>query len=233
MTSFAKNATVVLVHGAWADGSSWSKVIAPLVRSGLKVVCAPLPLTNLGADIEAVATVVEKASGPVILVGHAYAGAVISAVDMEQVVSLVFVAALAPDEGETVAAVFSRDEKHANAPELAPDSRGLIWMPDVGFEKAFAQNATDQEKLISAAIQRPISVACIQEPVSKPTWKKKPSWFFVAEEDQMINPLTQRFMAERMGAQVRTYEVDHTPSITAPESVIEVILEAARSTLSV
>ena len=233
MTSLAKDATVVLVHGAWADGSSWSKVIAPLVRAGLNVVCAPLPLTSLGADIEAVAAVVEKAKGPVILVGHAYAGAVISAVDREQVRSLVFVAALAPDEGETVAAVFYRGEKHADAPELAPDSRGLIWMPDVGFEKAFAQNATEQEKLISAAVQRPISVACIQEPVSKPTWKKKPSWYLVAEEDRMINPSTQRFMAERMGAQVRAYQVDHTPSITAPEPVVEVILEAARSTVSV
>jgi pimeloyl-ACP methyl ester carboxylesterase len=231
MSSHAREASVVLVHGAWADGSSWSKVVAPLQQAGLNVICAPIPLTSLAQDAEVVNAVIERTAGPVMLVGHAYAGAVIGAVAHERVKSLVYVAALAPDTDETVAEVFYRDAKHADAPELAPDARGFIWMPDIGFEKAFAQHATTAEKAIAAAVQRPISVACIQEPVAEPAWKTVPSWYLVAEGDRMINPVTQRFMAQRMGATVHEYAVDHVPSLTAPKVVIEVVMEAARATL--
>jgi pimeloyl-ACP methyl ester carboxylesterase len=229
MSSYAKEAAVVLVHGAWADGSSWSKVVAPLQQAGLKVICAPIPLTSLAQDAEAVTAVIERTTGPVMLVGHAYAGAVIGAVRHERVKSLVYVAALAPDTGETVADVFYRDPKHADSPELAPDACGFIWMPESGFDKAFAQHATSTEKAIAAAVQRPISVACIQEPVKEPAWKTVPSWFLVAEGDRMINPVTQRFMAGRMGATVHEYAVDHTPLLTAPKVVVEIVLEAARA----
>jgi pimeloyl-ACP methyl ester carboxylesterase len=231
MSSFAEEASVVLVHGAWADGSSWSKVVAPLQQAGLKVFCAPIPLTSLAEDAAVVTAVIERAAGPVTLVGHAYAGAVIGAVKHERVKSLVYVAALAPDTGETVADVFNRDPKHADSPELAPDARGFLWMPDSGFEKAFAQHATPAEKAICAAVQRPISVTCIQEPVSTPAWKTVPSWYLVAEGDRMINPDTQRFTARRMGATVHEYAVDHAPSLTAPKVVVEVVVEAARATL--
>ncbi|WP_028220846.1 alpha/beta fold hydrolase [Paraburkholderia oxyphila] len=232
MSSYKTGATAVLVHGAWADGSSWSKVIRPLEEAGLQVICAPVPLKSLREDTEAVAAVLEWVGGPVVLVGHAYAGAVIGAVNDECVKSLVFVAALAPDAGETVADMFYRDEKHPDSPELVPKSNGFIWMPATGFQNAFAQNATDEEKAISAAVQRPISVECIQAPVETPAWKTKPSWYLVAEEDRMINPATQTFMAERMGATVYRRRVDHTPSVTAPGDVVEVVLAAAAATLS-
>jgi pimeloyl-ACP methyl ester carboxylesterase len=231
MSSYAQEASVVLVHGAWADGSGWSKVVGPLQQAGLKVLCAPIPLTSLAQDVEVVTAVIERTAGPVMLVGHAYGGAVIGAVRHERVKSLVYVAALAPDTGETVADVFYRDPKHADAPELAPDARGFIWMPEGGFDKAVAQHATAAEKAVCEAVQRPISVACIQEPVAEPAWKTVPSWFLVAEGDRMINPVTQRFMAKRMGATVREYAVDHTPSLTAPKVVVEVVTEAARATL--
>ena len=231
MNLFSKNATVVLVHGAWADGSSWNLVVLPLLHEGLKVVCAPIPLTSLSDDIAALDRVLERMEGPVLLAGHAYAGAVIAGTKSERVRSLVYIAALAPDEGETVAAVFYREVPHPQAPHLQPDAHGLIWMPDEGFENAFAQNASKDQKAISAAGQRPISVHCIQEPAPKPAWRLKPSWFLIASQDRMINPKTQQFMAERMAAKVHVREVDHIPLLTAPEVVVEIIREAAGDTL--
>jgi len=231
MNLFSKNATVVLVHGAWADGSSWNRIILPLLHEGLKVVCAPIPLTSLSDDAGALNRVLQRIDGPVLLAGHAYAGAVIAAATEEKVKSLVYIAALAPDEGETVAQVFYRDELHPQAPHLQPDAYGFIWMPPEGFQNAFAQNASDDMKAVTASVQRPIAVKCIQEPAPKPAWRSKPSWFLIAEEDRMINPKTQRFMAERMGAKIRVHPVDHTPLLTAPEVVVDIIGEAARETL--
>jgi pimeloyl-ACP methyl ester carboxylesterase len=232
MDLFFENATVVLVHGAWADGSTWNRVILPLLHQGLKVICAPIPLTSLSDDAAALNRVLERTDGPVLLVGHAYAGAVIAAATDEKVRSLVYIAALAPDEGETVAQVFYREEPHPQAPHLRPDAYGLIWMPPEGFQNAFAQNASDDVKAVTASVQRPIALRCIQEPAPKPAWRSKPSWFLIAEEDRMISPKTQHFMAERMAAKVRVHPVDHTPLLTAPEVVVEIIGEAARETLT-
>ena len=223
----SQNSTsVILTHGAWADGSSWAKVILPLEQHGLRVIAAPIPLTSLSNDVAALARVIERTSGPVILAAHAYAGAVISGVANERVKSLVYIAALTPEQGETVSDVFYRGTPHPKAPQLAPDADGLIWMPDVSFGDAFAQNATADTIAILTATQRPIAVPCIQEPASEAAWKTKPSWFLIAEQDRMINPATQHFMANRMGAKRRPYSVDHTPLVTAPMPVVDLILEA-------
>jgi len=163
----AHRVDVVLAHGAWVDGSSWSKVIGPLKAAGLKVVAAPLPLTSLADDIAAVGRVLERLDGPVVLAGHAYAGAVIAETRDPKVASLVYIAGLAPEEGETVADVFYHSKPH-------------------------------------------------------------PSWVLIAEQDRMINPETQHFQAERMGAHARTRPVDHTPMVTAPADVADIILDAAR-----
>jgi pimeloyl-ACP methyl ester carboxylesterase len=157
---------------------------------------------------------------------------VIAAATDEKVRSLVYIAALAPDEGETVAQVFYREEPHPQAPHLQPDAYGLIWMPLEGFQNAFAQNAPDDVKAVTASVQRPIAIRCIQEPAPKPAWRSKPCWFLIAEEDRMIHPKTQHFLAERMSAKVRVHPVDHTPLLTAPELVVDIILEAARETLT-
>ena len=217
---------VVLVHGAWADGSSWSDVIAPLLSDGLQVLAAPLPLTSLSNDVAALDRALERTDGPVVLVAHAYAGAVIAATTNARVRSLAFVAALAPEEGETVAELFYREKPHPQAPQLAADAHGLIWMPQEGFSTAFAQHASPERAALFAATQRPIAVACIQERAPRPAWKVKPSWYLLAEEDRMINPATQLFMARRMGARIRSEKVDHTPLVTAPEPVIEMIRDA-------
>lgn len=231
MREFPQNSTVILVHGAWADGYCWSNIILPLERRGLKVICAPIPLTSLTNDATALSSALERTSGPVVLVGHAYSGAVIAAVREDRVKSLVYVAALAPDEGETVSKVFYRDAPHPEAPKLAPDSHGFISMPEDGFRRAVAHKASVDQTNIASAVQRPIAVQCIQEPAPAPLWKSKPSWFLIAEEDRMINPKTQHFMADRMGATVQSHRLDHTPMYSEPAVVIEVILEAARKTL--
>jgi pimeloyl-ACP methyl ester carboxylesterase len=229
---FPLNSAIVLVHGAWADGSCWRNVILPLERRGLQVICAPIPLTSLTNDTAALGQTLERTSGPVVLVGHAYSGAVIAAVKDERVKSLVYVAALAPDEGETVAKVFYRDPKPPESPKLAPDAHGFIWIPDGGFQQAVAHKASAGQTSIAQAVQRPIAVPCIQEPAPTPTWKTKPSWFLIAEEDRMINPATQHFMADRMHAKVHAHHVDHSPMYSEPRLVIDIILEAARQTLS-
>jgi pimeloyl-ACP methyl ester carboxylesterase len=218
--------TGVLVHGAWADGSSWSKVISSLSAHDVKSTAAPLPLTSLPDDVAALERALERIDGPVVLVGHAYAGAVIAGVRSEKVRSLVYVAALAPAEGETVADVFNRAEPHPMAPKLAPDSHGFIWLPDGAFAAAFAQLATPEEHVLLAAIQRPIALQCIGVKVERPLWLERPSWFLVAEADRMIAPDTQRFMSARMKARVRQHPVDHAPSVTAPDLVTDIILEA-------
>jgi pimeloyl-ACP methyl ester carboxylesterase len=232
MNSFSENVTVVLVHGAWADGSCWQNVILPLKRQGLKVTCATIPLTSLTDDIVALQRVIERTTGPVVLVGHAYGGAVIAGPSDDRVKSLVYVAALAPDEGETVADVFYRAAPHSKAPQLAPDEHGFIWMPEEGFSNAVAHNASADQTTIASAVQRPISVKCIQEKAPAPAWKTKPSWFLIAEEDRMILPETQRYMANRMNAKIWSHKVDHSPMLTAPYLVVEVILEAARGALA-
>ncbi|MGP0001429.1 MAG: alpha/beta fold hydrolase [Acetobacteraceae bacterium] len=218
--------TVVLVHGAWADGSSWAKVIGPLAADGIKMVAAPLPLTSFHDDVAALDRTLERVTGPVVLVGHAYAGAVIAATRSEKVQALVYVAALAPDEGETVADVFYRIEPHPQAPKLAPDGHGLIWLPEAAFATAFAQHATTEELAVLTAVQRPISPACITVPVGRPLWKDRPTWFLVAEEDRMIVGENQRFMAERMNARTRSHPVDHMPLVTAPSVVVNIIRDA-------
>jgi len=229
--SVLKNAAVVAVHGAWADGSSWEPVIRGLQKQGLNVVAAPIPLTSLSDDASALRRTIARTKGPVIVAGHAYAGAVVGTASEERVKALVYIAALAPDEGETVAEVFYRDKAHPNAPQLAPDDDGFIWMPDARFEQAFAQNATSEQIALCRAVQRPIALKSIQEKVAAPAWKKKPVWYLLAEEDRMINPKTQHFMAERMRATTRSFAVDHAPLLTAPDNVVEIILEAARATL--
>jgi pimeloyl-ACP methyl ester carboxylesterase len=145
------------------------------------------------------------------------------------VTALVYVTALAPDEGEKVADVFYRLKPHPQAPKLAPDSDGLIWLPEGAFETAFAQNACADEQAVLAAVQRPISLSCITVPVGRPLWKDIPSWFLIAEDDRMIVRETQRFMAERMKANMKAHAVDHTPIVTAPETVVDIIRDAIRS----
>jgi len=224
-----QDVNVVLAHGAWADGSSWARVIAALKAEGVKVWAAPLPLTSLADDVAAVNRSLQRTEGPIVLAAHAYAGAVIALARPDRVKALVYVTALAPDEGEKVVDVFYRLAPHPQAPKLAPDSNNLIWLPEQAFGTAFAQNASAQDQSVLAAVQRPIALSCITVPVGRPLWKDIPSWFLLAEADRMIVPDTQRYMADRMRAKIKVHAVDHTPSVSAPGVVVDTIHDAIRA----
>jgi len=224
-----RDVSVVLVHGAWADGSSWARVVTGLAAGGVKASAAPLAMTSLADDVASLNRSIERMPGPVVLAAHAYAGAVIGLARPERVKALVYVSALAPDEGEKVADVFYHAPPHPLAPKLAPDSDNWIWLPEDAFATAFAPNASAEDQAVLAAVQRPLSLACITVPAGRPLWKDLPTWFLLAEQDRMIVADTARFMAERMKAKIKAHAVDHTPSVTAPGAVVDIIRDAVRS----
>lgn len=226
-------ANVVLVHAAWADASSWNKIIPTLQTRGMTVVAVQIPLTSLSDDVATVRKVLKRVGGPVVLVGHSYGGAVITAAGTgnPNIKALVYIAAMAPDEGEAVGQLLHRATPHANAPELVPDEDGFLWMSAKDFADAVAHESSADDALLMAATQKPIAVKCVQEQMSPPAWKGKPSWFLVAERDRMIAPETQRFMAHRAGGRILEMEVDHTPLASAPHRVVDVITEAVDAVL--
>ena len=221
-----KDVSVVLAHGAWADGSSWARVITALKADGVKVSAAPLPLTSLADDVAALNRSLDRTEGPIVLAAHAYAGAVIALARPERVKALVYVTALAPDEGEKVADVFYRAEPHPQAPKLAPDGNGLIWLPDEAFASGVrAERIRGRSRRARGRAAADV-VQLHHRPGGRPLWKDVPTWFLVAEQDHMIVPETQRFMAERMKAKIKAHAVDHTPSVTAPGVVVDIIRDA-------
>ena len=222
----SSDVSVVVVHGAWADGSSWSKIIKPLVAEGLSVSAPPVPLTSFQDDMAALDRALERVPGPVVLAGHAYAGAVIAATRSDKVKGLVYVAALAPDEGETVADVFYRCEPHPQAPKLAPDDHGLIYLPDTSFGSAFAQNAAAEELAVLAAVQRPISPACITVAVPRPLWKDRPSLVLGGRTGPDDRRGQSALHGRAHAARVHSHAVDHVPMVTAPAVVLDVLREA-------
>jgi|SRR5579864_7636205 len=226
-----KKVTAVLVHAAWADGSSWNKVTSELHRRGFNVVAPQIPLTSLSDDVTALRRVLRSQDGPVVLVGHSYGGAVITAAAAgdPKVKALVYVAAVAPDEGETVGHLFHRAAPHPKAPKLQPDEDGLLWVTADAFRDAIAQDASPEEVTLMAATQKPIALKCLGEPIAKAAWKEKPSWFLIAENDRMVSPDTQRYEAERMKSKVVSLPVDHTPLASLPDAVIGLITDAATS----
>src|SRR5690348_15227204 len=223
MTSAKTDASVVLVHAAWTDGSSWNKVTGELQRKGLKVVAAQIPLTSFTDDVAVLKKVLLRQKGPILLGGHSYGGAVISAAAAANpnVKALVYVAAIVPDEGETVGDVFRRVPPHPSAPKLQPDADGFLWLTVDAFRNAFAPDASPSETALMAAAQKPISLKCLGEPMTKPAWREKPSWFLIAEKDLMVSPETQRFTAARWTPRsflcpwtTRPWPQSPTPSLT-------------------
>lgn len=232
MTRAKAAETVVLVHAAWADGSSWNKVTEELQRKGLNVVAAQIPLTSFTDDVASLRKVLLRQEGPLVLAGHSYGGAVITAAAAGNppVKALVYIAAVVPDEGETVGDVFHRVAPHPSAPKLQPDADGFLWLNLEAFRAAVAPDASLSETALMAATQKPISLTCLVEPMGKPAWKEKPSWFLIAEKDRMVSPETQRFTAGRMKSKIISLPVDHTPLASKPAAVAELIITAATNT---
>lgn len=229
MTNVKTDTTVVLVHAAWADGSSWNKVTAELQQNGFKVVAAQIPLTSFTDDVAVLKKVLLQQKGPIVLAGHSYGGAVITAAAAgnPSVKALIYIAAVVPDEGETVGDVFHRVPPHPGAPKLEPDADGFLWLTVDAFRSAVAPNASASETALMAATQKPIALKCLAEPMTNPAWREKPTWFLIAEKDLMVSPETQRFTAARMKSNVVSLPVDHTRLASKPDAVADLITAAA------
>lgn len=221
--------TIVLVHGFWGGAAQWNKVIIELARKGYDSIRAvDLPLTSLADDAERTRKMVAQVSGPVLLVGHSYGGVVISeAGDQPNVVGLVFIAAFAPDAGESLAGI-TQEFPPAALPNLAPDSDGYLWVKPDKFHESFCQDLTPDDALVMAVTQKAPLASTFGNAVTTPAWKKKPSWYQISSEDQMISPENQRRMSARLGARkVITLAASHASLLSKPGEVSKLIDEAA------
>jgi pimeloyl-ACP methyl ester carboxylesterase len=217
--------SVVLVHGAFADGSSWGKVLSILLTEDVKAQAVQLPLTSFEADVEATRAVIARQPGPVVLVGHSYGGVVISeAGNDDKVAALVYVAAIAPDVGEDVGALMAKYPS-AGASAIAPDSRGYLWFDPARFHEDFCGEADAEEAAVLAAVQKPVHASCFGATLQSAAWKTLPSWYLVADEDRLVSPDLQRWMAERMDAEAASVETGHAAMIVAPEETADLILD--------
>jgi pimeloyl-ACP methyl ester carboxylesterase len=220
--------TVVLVHGAFADGSSWAKVIPLLEAKGLKVVAVQNPLTSLADDVAATKRVLAAQTGPVVLVGHSWGGVVITeAGNDDKVGALVYVAAFAPDDGQAVADLGKDLPPPPGLATVKPDASGFIWLSDDVVAKHFAQDLSPAEAKLIAATQGPVAARCFGDKVTTAAWKKKPSFAIVASKDHMIQPELETAMAHKMNATTTTLATSHVAMLSKPKEVAAVILAAA------
>lgn len=219
---------IVLVHGAWADGSSWSKVIPLLQSKGLHVVAVQNPLTSLADDVAATKRVIALQDGPVILVGHSYAGVVITEAGNDpKVVGLVYVAAFAPGEGESVASVSKPYPPAALGSELRPDAQGFLTVTPKGIAEDMAPELPDKEKEILTAIQGQTAAAIFGATVTTAAWKTKPSWAVIAGNDRAIPPQLEKDEAAIIKATSITLPANHLVMLSHPKEVAELIEQAA------
>ena len=221
---------VVLVHGAWANGSCWAKMIPQLEANGLHVVAVQSPLSSIAEDVAATRRIIDAQDGPVLLVGHSYGGAVITeAGNNDKVVGLVYVAAFAPDEGETLGGMA---KKYPTAPlfgELQPIEDGFLLLTAKGVKENFAQDLTDDEQRLLLATQAATQAALLSTPIKTAAWHKKPSWFVIAENDRAISPEQEKSTAKRMNAKTLSLPTSHVPMLSQPKKVAAFVIEAATS----
>jgi pimeloyl-ACP methyl ester carboxylesterase len=230
-TATATNATakpnIVLVHGGWADGGSWSKVIPILTNAGHRVIAVQLPLHNTADDIATVKRAVELVGGPTILVGHSYGGYVISnaGANNPNVTGLVYIAAFAPDEGEALGTFVTPDMLPPGI--LIVDSAGLTYLNPDMFQASFAADVNDTDAEIMAVSQKPFNQSIFVSPSGTPAWKQLPTWYQVSESDLMIPPDTQRMFAQRMNATTISIDTSHSSYVAHPDEIAQLILDAA------
>lgn len=220
--------TIVLVHGFWGGAAHWGKVIIALARKGYGIRAVELPLTSLADDAERTRKMVAQQSGPVLLAGHSYGGAVISeAGDQPNVVGLVYIAAFAPDAGESAGGI-TQEHPPIAAPNLVADSDGYLWIKPEKFHESFCQDLTPDESLVMAVTQKAPLASTFGNAVTAPAWKKKPSWYQISSEDRMIAPANQQRMSARLGARkIITLAASHASLASKPLEVSALIDEAA------
>lgn len=220
---------IVLVHGAFADGTSWQHVIPLLEKDGYTVTAVQIPLTSLADDVAATKRVIGDQKGAVVVVGHSYGGNVITgaAAGNPQVKALVYVNAFAPDIGEKTSDL---NKRYAAAPistAIVPDAANFLYVDRAKFHNLFAQDVSAAEARVMAATQKPIASAAFEQSVNDIAWKTIPSWFLVTQSDRAINPELQRFMAKRMGAKTTEVNSSHVPFISHPREVAKLIETAS------
>jgi pimeloyl-ACP methyl ester carboxylesterase len=223
--------TVVLIHGAFAGGSSWDKVIPLLEARGLKVVAVQNPLTSLADDAASAKRVIDAQSGPVILVGHSWGGTVITEVGGDDKVAAL--AAFAPDVGESTADLGKDGPPPPGATSIRPDPAGYLYLTPEGVAKDFAQDLPATQTRVMPVTQGPIFGKAFDEKVTKAAWQNKPSWFIVAEKDRMIQPALERTMSKKINASTTTLPTSHVPMHSRPKDVAAVILAATEHGIQV
>ena len=219
--------TVLLIHGAWADGSSWSKVIPLLEAKGLHVVAVQIPLTSFADDVSATQRAIALEQGPVLLVGHSYGGAVVTEAGNDpKVAGLVYVSAVAPDEGESTIGLISSIPTPIGS-ELRPDKSGFLKLTPRGIAEDFAQDLSAKEIEVLTATQVPVSISAMKGEITTPARKSKPSWYIVAANDRAISPDLEATQAKKIGATTITVSSSHVIMLAQPSKVADVIFDAA------
>jgi pimeloyl-ACP methyl ester carboxylesterase len=222
--------TVVLVHGGFVDGAGWEGVYSILRKDGYDVTIVQNPTLSLAGDVAATRQIIAQANGPVVLVGHSYGGVVITEAGSDPKVSkLVYIAAFAPDKGESVASLIKNPAPGAPVPPILPPQDGFLFLDKAKFAASFATDVDPEKAAFMANSQVPWGVAALEGAVSEPAWKKKPSWYLVATDDRMIPPPAQRFMSKRAGAKVVESAGSHAIYVSRPADVASLIRQAAQA----
>jgi len=219
---------VILVHGAWADGSSWSKVIPLLAAKGMTATAVQLPLTGFEADVATVRRAIALAQGDVVLVGHSYAGAVIGEAGNDpKVKRLVYIDAFAPDAGESAGSLFAQFQAAPLGAEMRPDAEGFMALSNKGIFELFAQDLDEAEKALVYATQGPVNGAALGGTLTKAAWRGRPTFYLIGDQDHAIPRAEQEKMATRMDATIEHVDASHVPMLSKPEAVANFILKAA------
>ncbi len=225
---------IVLVHGAWADGSSWAGVIEELQAAGYNVTAPQFPLTTMDANLARLRQVLAAQDGPTILAGHSFGGQIMTSLgeDAPNVVGLVYIAAFGLDEGESIGALLEAAPPGPALHHLQFDEQGYAWLPKEDFVTYFASDVDPEEAAVMHAVQQPIFGVALQEVMGVPTWKSQPSWYLIATNDDAIPPDAQRLFAGRMGATTVELEASHVAMISQPAAVADLIETAAQSVVA-
>jgi pimeloyl-ACP methyl ester carboxylesterase len=225
----ADQPNIVLVHGAWADGSSWSAAIERLQAAGYRVTAPQFALTKLADDVARLRHVLARQDGPTIVVGHSYGGQIITALgeDAPNAVRLVYIAGFGLDEGESIGALLEQVPPTPAIAHLDIDDQGFAWLPEDDFLNHFAADVDPTKARVMYAVQQPLHASALEEVMGPPAWKALPSWFLVAEGDQTIPPDAQRQFAARMGATTTEVATNHVAMVSHPDEVVSMIETAA------
>jgi pimeloyl-ACP methyl ester carboxylesterase len=222
---------IVLVHGAWADGSSWSAVIQHLQADGYHVTAPQFGLTRLADDVARLRQVLARQPGPTLVAGHSYGGQIITALgtDAPNVVGLVYVAGMGLDEGESIGALLEQGPFGPALAHLDVDPQGFAWIPEDDFVNHFAADVDPVKARVMCAVQQPLHWSALEEVMGVPAWKALPSWFLIADGDQAIPPEAQRQWAPRMGATTVEVATNHVAMVSHPDQVLQLIRTAAQA----